>query len=120
MKANKEYRDYVLSVVEKTVKPDISQGERWAIFTNEDLEEYTKEKFPDVITEHFGNIRGKNEFNSMHHIAQVGMFRYPPSLYFFSRKCVAVDSTPSMVASLLETNDATSLRSAPRTSSIRS
>ena len=31
-----------------------------------------------------------------------------------------VDSTPSMVASLLETNDATSLRSAPRTSSIRS
>ena len=44
----------------------------------------------------------------------------PFSLYVFNRKCVAVESTPSIVLSFSETKRATSRRSLPSTTTIRS
>ena len=96
MKADQVYRDHVLSFIEKSVTPDIQPDEEWAVFTNQELEDFFKEKFHTAIIEHFGNIRGKNSFNGMHHIAQVGMYRYPPSIYFLFE----ANNDPELLAEL--------------------
>ncbi len=101
IRTDAEYREEVLSLVEKTVIHDISEGEEWAIFTNLDTEDYFKERFPGAHIEHFGNIRGKNEFNGMHHIVQVGMNRYPPSNYFLYE----IGSDPELHAELLSLSE---------------
>ena len=44
----------------------------------------------------------------------------PDSLYFFSKKLVEVERTPSMVESFAETNEATSWSESPSTVSSKS
>ncbi len=51
------------------------------VFTYKEIEK----NFSKYQTEHFGNIKGKNDYISNHNIIQVGLNRFPPLYYFLQR-----------------------------------
>ena len=50
-----------------------------AIFSFKDCSKTFKEHF--AIYDYFGNIKGKNEYNQLSNLLQVGVFRYPDIVY---------------------------------------
>ena len=68
---------------EDTINPDkqISESDL-ALFTYMDFENTVKRRFKGIKTEHFGNIKGKNDFREMTHIVQIGLNRYSQEIYY--------------------------------------
>ncbi len=75
--------DYVEAYVSeiKDSEGDLSP-DKWAFFTYMALEKAFKRRFNNNNVEHFGNIKGKNDFRAARHIFQVGINRYPDEVYY--------------------------------------
>ena len=75
--------DYVEAYVSeiKDSEGDLST-DKWAFFTYMALEKAFKRRFNNNNVEHFGNIKGKNDFRAARHIFQVGINRYPDEVYY--------------------------------------
>lgn len=53
-----------------------------ALFTYKDFEKTVKRRIKQIRTEHFGNIKGKNDFREVKHIVQIGINRFPDEIYY--------------------------------------
>lgn len=62
------------------------------VFTYKEIEK----NFSQYPTEHFGNIKGKNDYISSHNIIQVGLNRFPP-LYYFLQRTILDDTELEML-----------------------
>lgn len=49
------------------------------VFSFKDCANEFKKYFP--IYDYFGNIKGKNQYNQLHNLTQIGVFRYPDVVY---------------------------------------
>lgn len=68
---------------EETINPDKQiSGSDLALFTYMNFENTVKTRFKGIKTEHFGNIKGKNDFSDVTHIVQIGLNRYPQEIYY--------------------------------------
>lgn len=83
----------ILSYIER-----LEQNEPPVIFTYSDVEKF----FSGYQTEHFGNIKGRNDFNQSHNIIQIGLNRFPPLVYFLQRS-VFDDAELEMMKSQVQT-----------------
>ena len=53
-----------------------------ALFTYKGFENTVKRRIKRITTEHFGNIKGKNDFREVQHIVQIGINRFPDEVYY--------------------------------------
>lgn len=84
---NKEYHERAQAYVEcyfnENIKKEIGNDKnKYALFTYKGVEEKYKKMFDADRVEHFGNIVGKNDFRKATHILQVGINRYPDTVYY--------------------------------------
>lgn len=86
LQSSKDYRRYVSDCVglyySEKIAPFVDNDEQWAVFTYATFENELSKLFPDSRIEHFGNIKGKNDFRKAKHILQVGLNRFPDEIYY--------------------------------------
>lgn len=68
--------------IKQYMKDTVPDGMNYALFTYMDAEDQFKKVCGASVCDHFGNIKGRNDFADLCHIAQVGMNRFPPAYYF--------------------------------------
>lgn len=77
-----------IKAINRYIKNNIDTSDA-VLFTYKEIED----KFDSVeVKQHFGNIKGRNEYRNKHTIIQVGLNRFPPLYYFILSLCVETDS----------------------------
>lgn len=79
MRENKsEIAEYVNEYLQENIPTNMEYG----IFTYKEAENYFAKVCNATVYDHFGHIKGRNDFANLCHIAQVGLNRFPPAYYF--------------------------------------
>ncbi len=83
---DKEYRRYISDCVklyfDEKVASSVNDESQWAIFCHTELEYELQKRFNEERIEHFGNIKGKNDYRDAKHILQIGVNRFPDDVYY--------------------------------------
>lgn len=102
---NQEYRKYVLDCVklyyEENIAP-VADEHQYAVFSYQLLQHDLVKLFGKRHVEHFGNIKGKNDFGQSKHIMQIGVNRFPDEIYYLLYSA----HHPEVVAQFENANDA--------------
>jgi len=81
-----KYRKILLDCVklywEEKIAPFVDSCEQWAIFSYKRFQKDLEREFDKGRIEHFGNIKGKNDFGKAKHIMQIGLNRFPDEIYY--------------------------------------
>ena len=75
-----------VEIIKNDIASTFQPEDKWAVFTYKGLEDNMRtalSEYSNVQIGHFGNLRGKNDFNEAKHIVQVGLNRWSSSSYFF-------------------------------------
>ena len=82
MEKQEQLLDYVQLYFSETISDSNKSENEWALFTYLAMERAFKKQFGRRNVEHFGNIKGKNDFREARHIFQIGLNRYPDEIYY--------------------------------------
>ena len=84
--SDKKHRKMLLDCAklywEEKIAPSVNNNKQWAIFSYIKLQNDLEKIFGKGRIEHFGNIKGKNDFHEAKHIMQIGLNRFPDEIYY--------------------------------------